>query len=112
VTPLRAILEELSGSGPVTMLYRVRDQGDLVFKRELDTLTERRGVRVHYLVGTRGDPGPNGSLGAATIGRLVPDIAGHDVYLCGPTGLMTATAAAVRMLGVPPERIHQERFFD
>jgi ferredoxin-NADP reductase len=83
-----------------------------VFKKELDALAERRGVRVHYLVGGRGDAGPNSPLGANTLRRLVPDIAAHEVYVCGPTSLMTAVETTVRALGVPPERIHQERFFD
>lgn len=112
VTPLRAILEELSASAPVTMLYRVRDRADLVFKEELDDLAKRRGARVHYLVGARGDGGSHAALGPATIRRLVPDIADHEVYVCGPTGLMNEATSAVRTLGVPPERIHQERFFD
>jgi predicted ferric reductase len=112
ITPLRAILEELSSSVPVTLLYRVRDRADLVFKRELDALAERRGVRVHYLVGGRGDAGANSPLGANTIRRLVPNIAEHEIYVCGPTSLMTAVEATVRALGVPAARIHQERFFD
>lgn len=112
VTPLRAILEELSAAAPVTLLYRVRDEADLVFKRELDLLAQRSGTLVHYLVGPRPKGDPGGPLDAATIARLVPDTAAREVYLCGPSGLMTTAAESVRALGVPDHRIHQERFFD
>lgn len=112
VTPLRAILEELATTAPVTLLYRVRDRADLVFKRELDLLAERTGARIHYLVGGRRDGDAHGPLSPATIDRLVPNVASHEVYICGPNGLMTAAAASVMALGVPTDRIHQERFFD
>ena len=41
---------------------------------------------------------------------LVPDIAWHDVYVCGPESWMAAAVAAARVAGVPEERIHLERF--
>ena len=113
VTPLRAILEEVSSESSVTLLYRAARHADLVFKRELDVLAERRGVRIEYIVGSRRDrdrgrrPGP---LSAAAIDRLVPDVASREVYLCGPTGMMTEVGAAIESLGVPAGRIHRERF--
>ncbi|MGK2850221.1 MAG: ferredoxin reductase family protein [Candidatus Limnocylindrales bacterium] len=112
VTPLRAILEERAGVGPVTLLYRTRNRADLVFKRELDAIVQRTGARIHYLVGARRDGDHAGPLGPTTIARLVPDVAAHEVYLCGPNGMMATAAASVHALGVPPDRIHQERFFD
>ena len=96
----------------MTLLYRVRDRADLVFKRELDLLAERTGARIHYLVGGRRFGDAQGPLSPATIDRLVPNVASHEVYICGPNGLMTAAAASVMALGVPTDRIHQERFFD
>lgn len=113
VTPLRAILEEVSSESSVTLLYRAARHADLVFKRELDVLAERRGVRIEYIVGSRRDrdrgrrPGP---LSAAAIDRLVPDVASREVYLCGPAGMMTEVGAAIESLGVPARRIHRERF--
>jgi len=112
ITPLRAIMEERAAAGPVTLLYRVRDRADLVFKGELDAIADRTGARVHYLVGARRAGDHAGPLGPTTIARLVPDVAAHEVYLCGPAGMMAAAAASVHVLGVPPDRIHQERFFD
>jgi predicted ferric reductase len=113
VTPLRALLEELSTRARVTLLYRTSDADDLVFRKELDALATHRGITVHYLTGRRDrefDARGRDPLALPSIRRLVPDIAAHDVYLCGPTGMMETVAATVEDLGVPSSRIHRERF--
>jgi predicted ferric reductase len=111
VTPLRALLEDVSATADVVLLYRARSAADLVFRSELDLLAERRGVTVRYLVGSRRDVfGRVDPLGSRSIAALVPDIAERDVHLCGPNSMMQAVAATVAGLGVPPRRIHRERF--
>lgn len=112
VTPLRALLEEFSADVPVTLLYRARRPVDLVFKREMDVLAERRGARILYLVGSRAAGDPNTSLSGDLVRRMVPDVSASEVYLCGPDAFMNEAATTLRALGVPAGRIHQERFFD
>jgi predicted ferric reductase len=111
IAPLRALLESIAGEpGDLTLLYRTASARDLVFRDELDRLAAHRGATVQYLVGRRGVDLPADPLTATTLARLVPDIADQDVYLCGPTGLMRRTEAALRELGVPRGQIHAERF--
>jgi predicted ferric reductase len=112
VTPLRALMEELSVRAQVTLLYRAHDVADLVFRSELDALAVRRGVTVRYLVGPRARAGTAAAdpLGRTSIAAMVPDVADRDVYICGPHPLMDAVSRTVRSLGVPAERIHQEHF--
>jgi predicted ferric reductase len=110
IAPMRALLESIAaGPGELTLLYRASSAADLVFRDELDLIARERGARVRYLVGRRAelrrDP-----LGRAAIRALVPDVATHDVYVCGPDGMMAAAEAELRALGVPPAQIHQERF--
>ena len=117
VTPLRALLEELRGPrGEVTLLYRARDESDLVFRAELEALAAQHGVRVVPLVGSRARPDSWLPVTLAhlddteALRRLVPGVAGHDVFICGPDPWMDSAERAVRGAGVPAANIHTERF--
>ena len=118
VTPLRALLEELPyAPGEATLIYRARDAHDLVFRHELDELADRRGARVFYVLGRR-VAGRNSWLpqsaahlsDAAALRELVPDVADHDVYLCGADPWMEAARDAAVAAGVPRQNVHLERF--
>jgi predicted ferric reductase len=112
ITPLRALLEEQRyRPGDAVLLYRARTAADLVFRAELDALAHARGIRLAYLLGPRASADswlPAGYRGG--LRDLVPDIAAHDVYVCGPDSWMSAAAKAARAAGVPDERLHLERF--
>lgn len=118
ISPMRSLLEGLpQRPGDVTLLYRARSEADLALKDELDELSRRTGARVVYLPGRR-LPGRETWLPEAAVGftdaealrHLVPDIAEHDVFLCGAAAWMDAARAAALECGVPAERIHLERF--
>lgn len=118
ITPLRALLEELPQQpGDVTLIYRASSEADLVLKDELDRLAAAKGARVFFVVGHR-IRGRSSWLPASAehlsdveaLRRLVPDVADHDVYLCGAQPWMDAARAAAVAAGVPKERVHEERF--
>ncbi len=118
VTPLRALLEEMDyAPGEATLMYRARTEADLVLREELTELAVRRGARVIWLPGNR-VPGRSSWLPSTAahlsdreaLVHLVPDVADHDVYLCGAEGWMSAAHAAAREAGVPAANIHLERF--
>ncbi|MEV8516076.1 hypothetical protein [Dactylosporangium sp. NPDC051484] len=46
----------------------------------------------------------------AGLRRLVPDVAEHEVFLCGPPPWMAAVRATLAACGVAAERIHTEEF--
>lgn len=118
VTPLRALLEELhQGPGDVTLVYRAHDADHLVLRHEIDAIAAATGARVYYALGPRIHgrrtwlPQSAAHLDDATALRhLVPDVADHDVYICGGVEWMDAARDACLAAGVPPERIHRERF--
>ncbi len=110
ITPLRALFEELSGSLDVTLIHRVISKKEAVFEQELQEIAQRSGAAFHLLLGDHRKRGGAQLLDAKTIGRLIPNIAERDVYVCGPGGMMDATLSALRLLGVPGDQIHIERF--
>jgi predicted ferric reductase len=118
ITPLRALLEDLPAEpGDVTLVYRTSGTGDALFTDELDELVRTRGVRVLHAPGRRVAgrrswlPQQAAHLSDAQgLLHLVPDVAEHDVYLCGSAGWMDAARQAALDAGVPAERVHLERF--
>jgi predicted ferric reductase len=109
IAPLRALFEALpTGPGELTLLYRASRPEDVVFRTELDELALRRGASVRYLVGPRSQrPDP---LGAPALAGAVPGLKDHDVYVCGPSGLVDTVVQSLKDAGVPRRRIHTEGF--
>jgi len=111
ITPLRAILERLTGrAGDLTLLYRAATANDVVFGDELRWFTEKRGVDVHLLIGTAIGDDQTDQLGVPALRSLVPDIDRHDVFVCGPPAFLDALGRRLRLVGVPRRHIHCERF--
>ena len=109
ITPIRALLEEISGH--VVVLYRVRTEHDAVLLPELIGLARARGAVVRVLSGPSDLAGPHGPvLGAHSLRRMVPDVRERDVFVCGPPGMTSATLRSLRELRVPNQQVHAERF--
>jgi len=117
LTPLLALLWDLPyGYGKATLVYRTRHPQEVAFLDELEWLSRQRGVRLVPLVGPRAAPGSwlpaefADYDDTAALLALSPDIAGHDVYVCGPDPWTAAVRQAARRAGVPAARLHRERF--
>ena len=111
ITPLRALIETLPvGRGDITLLYRVQRPEDFVFRAELDRLVRDKHLHVHPIAGTDIGDDETDRLGVQALHHMVPDMADRDVYVCGPPGLVDAVHRRLRLLGVPRDQIHSERF--
>nr|WP_250030873.1 ferredoxin reductase family protein [Actinoplanes maris] len=117
VTPLLALLWDLPyPNGRATLVYRTRHPHEVAFLKELEWLAEHRGVRLVPLVGPRAEAGSWLPAEYAdyddtqALRSLAPDLAGHDVYVCGPDPWTASVFRAARAAGVPPARLHRERF--
>ena len=106
VTPLRALLEDLPAHVDAEVVLRASTTDELVLEREVAELVERRGGRLHRLVGPRSMI----QLDEAALREMVPDVAERDVYVCGPAGFSTSVERAARACGTPPRQVHQEAF--
>ncbi|MFI6847550.1 ferric reductase-like transmembrane domain-containing protein [Kitasatospora sp. NPDC050467] len=104
ITPLRALFETMPGE--VTLVQRAGRPEDLLFREELAEVARRRGGRAYELVGSRAQVG---DLGTA-LARLLPGLADHEVYLCGPEAMAEEAVRSLRAAGVRRGRIHRESF--
>lgn len=106
VTAVRSLLEDLpAGADPVVVL-RASRQADAALHGEVAELVAQHGGRLHELVGDRSSV----RLDAPALGRLVPDLAQRDVYVCGPEQFVGTVAAACRQVGVPVAALHHEAY--
>ncbi|MFJ9835336.1 ferric reductase-like transmembrane domain-containing protein [Streptomyces sp. NPDC101169] len=106
ITPLRALFETLPGE--VTLLYRARNAEDLALGGELEAIARWRGGRVLYAL--NGPHGQRPDFSAESLRANFPDLAGHDVYICGPHGFAQDVYQALRAARVTDRRIHHESF--
>jgi ferredoxin-NADP reductase len=114
IAPIRVLAEDLaarprSGPADIVVLYRASRTGDLLFRRELDAMADAGVLTVRYLVGRRADLGFD-PLSASRLHHLIPDVRRRDVWICGPPKMCEAVGTSLRRLGVPPRRLHTERF--
>jgi predicted ferric reductase len=108
ITPIRAIMEELSGGVQMDVIFRASKEEDLVLKKELDYMAFNSGgsIRIHYLVGSR----KKHPMDVYAMRRLVPQFADSDVYICGPEPLVSAVREAFEKAGGSKNRFHDEAF--
>jgi predicted ferric reductase len=117
ITAMRALIEDLDyAPGDATLVYRVGRQSEAVFAAELAEIAQARGVRLYLLDGGRAPhpswlPAQYAHLGdVAAIRGMAPDVAEHEVYLCGPPDWMDSVRGTLREAGVPSEHVHAEEF--
>ena len=109
-----------AGPGDVTIVYRANTEAELPLRQELDHLAAVGGHRLLLLVGPPVDGSwlPAGaarrkgetSSDARRLAGLVPDLARHEAYVCGPGRWMDLVHHSLREGGIPKTHIHDERF--
>jgi predicted ferric reductase len=100
ITPIRALMEHLHGD--LVVLYRVIREEEAILRDELERIAGARGIAFQLVAGDHATPEGSRLLSPAHLRELVPDIAGRDVYVCGPPAMTDATERNVRAAGVPP----------
>ncbi len=89
------------------LFYANRDEKSVIFGRELTALSAEHPERlmvVHWLESVQGLPSHDQMLAFAA---AYPS---YDAFVCGPPPFMKMTVAALKELGFPRERRHQEKF--
>ena len=109
ITPVISIARTAlrQDGGRIVLLYANRDERSVIFAEELRELAAAHPDRlqvVHWLESVQGLPS-QGQLRA-----FAADFATHDAFVCGPAPFMKLAIGALKELGFPRERRHQEKF--
>ena len=121
ITPVLAIIKTTLETEPTsrfTLIYGNRSVDAIMFAEELEDLKNRfmnRFVLYHVLSDDLQDVELfNGVLDqqkcAAFIENLVPAEVIDEAFICGPAPMMDAAEAALKAAGLPPAKVHVERF--
>ncbi|HET9409296.1 MAG TPA: iron-sulfur cluster-binding domain-containing protein [Candidatus Sulfotelmatobacter sp.] len=116
ITPMISILryiDDLCLPTAVTLIYCVRSQHDVFFKRELAALQGRLNEFRNVMVVSQPNSdwsGWKGRLRREILEREVNDAARSTFFLCGPPAFMELARNLLKEKGVDPARILQESF--
>lgn len=116
MTPMMAMLsyiDDLRLDIDATLLYCVRNPGDVFFQAELEDMQAR--MKSFRCIAQLSDPppdwtGPKGRISAESVRAAVSDFSGCEVFICGPAPFMETARSIVLQLGADPEHVQQERF--
>ena len=116
ITPFRSMCETLAARNdlrPVVLFYGCRDEQDLTFREELDSLTVNTNLAVVYILEhpNASWTGEKGLISAEVLRRHLPaQYRRFQYFICGPPPLMDAMERILPAMGVPRSLIHTERF--
>jgi len=109
ITPVLSILKSAlaTGSGQIVLVYANQNENAVIFAAQLRELAEADPERlhvVHWLESVQGLPT------RALLRAFIAPYSEYSAFLCGPSPFMETVTHALRDCGVPPARIHIERF--
>ncbi len=120
LAPLIALAQEsvLAGRAGTTLLIRrLRSSKDVSMQADVDHLVSIGAIQVIDLVGPRSAVGTawlpqklGHVSGPDAVGRLIPDLATSDVFVCGAAPWAEVVSADLRAAGLPHTALHVERF--
>jgi 3-ketosteroid 9alpha-monooxygenase subunit B len=109
ITPVLSILKSAMavGAGRVVLVYANQHEKSVMFAGQLRELIEAHPDRLHvlhWLESVQGRPS------RALLKAFVAPYSSYTAFICGPSPFMETVTHALRDCGVPPARIHIERF--
>jgi len=109
ITPVLSILKSAlaAGTGRVVLVYANQHENAVIFAKQLRELAEQYPERlhvIHWLESVQGLPS------RAQLKALAAPFTSYTSFVCGPSPFMESVSHSLRELGVPPARIHVEKF--
>ena len=112
ITPVLSQLEAMADRhlrNPVTLLYFVRTEADVIGGRKLEALAERLPNLDLRIVAAEQDPQNPDHLGPHHL-QAVEGLTERECFLCGPPGLMKHAENLLAEAGVPEEQVRSTLF--
>jgi len=112
ITPLLSMSKSLVNRGvDISLLYAIRSNQDMVFKNEIDNLSNQyANFKIHYILSTPTTGFDTGYVDEEKIKKFVPDFDTREVFLCGPSAMMEAVNKSLKNIGFSDKNIHYEKF--
>jgi ferredoxin-NADP reductase len=118
ITPLMSMLRSMRGTGnwkAVLLIDGNRTEDDIIFGQELRDMAglPRSPLKVVHVLSHAGGAwqGERGHIDRDLILRHAGErLDAKAFYICGPPAMAGLVIASLSELGVPPRRIHTERF--
>src|SRR3954471_761334 len=109
ITPVLSILKSAltTGTGRVVLVYANQPEKAVIFAAQFRELVEKYPERLHvlhWLESVQGLPS------RALLKAFIAPYSSYTAFICGPSPFMETVTHALRDCGVPPARIHIERF--
>jgi ferredoxin-NADP reductase len=116
ITPFRSMIKYWFDYGldnDIILMYSCSTFDEIVFREELDEMTQRKKrLRVFYTLTREGNwwDGEVGRLDGEKVKRLVPDHKERLCYICGPKAMVDAMKAVLKNAGISGNRTRTEKF--
>jgi ferredoxin-NADP reductase len=107
VTPYRSIILDLDRrkvSFDIVLLYSTRNDGNIVFKKEFDSIAERnKGLKLQYIIYPQ-------QIDKEIIKKYVPDFSKRIFYVSGPEPMVEDFEKWLPTMGIARETIKRDYF--
>lgn len=116
ITPLMSILKTLlkaESNTKVNLLYGNKNENNVIFKAELETIKAQYGHRidVQYVYSQEGDKERiNAAIYTEWLNTQSFNTAADITYMCGPEAMMAEIRQVLDIKQVPHSQVHYERF--
>jgi len=112
ITPIRTLIEELlTEKKNIVLLYAVKSQNEIIFKKELELIEQKNkdNFKIKYIIKDKENADFN-TIDENCIKILVPDVATREVYLCGPILMSKTMKKYLINLKTNKNKIYYEKF--
>ena len=118
ITPIMSMLRSMADwddQRPVKLFYCNQTWDAVTFREEIQELSKRLNLEVIYIIERppEGWKGESGFLNASILKKYLPAewaINDTQIFLCGPTHMMSAVEKALQVIGFEESAVHSERY--